>query len=32
MFEFGRGSMILDKLIFPECWKNFELSVSALIL
>jgi hypothetical protein len=24
--------MILDKLIFPECWKNFELSVSALIL
>jgi hypothetical protein len=24
--------MILDKLIFLECWKSFELSVSALIL
>jgi hypothetical protein len=24
--------MILDKLIFPECWKNFELLVSILIL
>jgi hypothetical protein len=30
--EFGCGSMILDKVISLECWKNFEFSVSALIL
>jgi hypothetical protein len=31
-FEFGRGSMILDKVISLECWKKIEFSVSALIL
>jgi hypothetical protein len=31
-FEFGRGSLILNKLTFPVFWKKFELSVSAVIL
>jgi hypothetical protein len=32
MFEFGRGSVILDKVIFLEYWEKMIFLVSAGIL